>query len=119
MALGHRRTERQEEFWVATSKLPGSISHVFYDGLNGLLRDGSFDEFVETLCEAYYEDDGRPGIPPGIYFRMIFVGYFEGLDSQRGIAWRCGDSLSLRKFLGYGLAENTPDHSGPLRTTPV
>ena len=84
MALGHRRTERQEEFWVATSKLPGSISHVFYDALNGLLGEGGFDEFVETLCEAYYEDGGRPGIPPGIYFRMIFVGYFEGLDSQRG-----------------------------------
>ena len=115
MALGHRRTERQEEFWVATAKLPGSISHVFYDALNGVLRDGGFDEFAETLCEPYYQDGGRPGIPPGTYFRMIFVGYFEGLDSQRGIAWRCSDSLSLRKFLGSGLDEKTPDHSSLTR----
>ena len=115
MALGHRRTERQAELWVATAKLPGSISHVFYDALNSLLCEGGFDEFVEPLCEAYYEDGGRPGIPPGVYFRMIFVGYFEGIDSQRGIAWRCRDSLSLRKFLGYELDENTPDHSSLTR----
>ena len=67
------------------------------------------------MCEQFYKDGGRPGIPPGVYFRMIFVGYFEGIDSQRGIAWRCRDSLSLRKFLGYELHENTPEHSSLTR----
>jgi transposase len=115
MALGRRRTERQQELWIPSAKLPASIGHVFYDALNGVLGEGGFDRFVEMLCEPYYEDAGRPGIPPGIYFRMIFVGYFEGLDSQRGIAWRCRDSLSLRKFLGYELPEATPDHSSMTR----
>ena len=115
MALGQRRTERQQEMWVATAKLPASIGHVFYDALNGVLRDGQFDSFAESLCEPFYKEGGRPGIPPGIYFRMIFVGYFEGIDSQRGIAWRCRDSLSLRKFLGYELDENTPEHSSLTR----
>jgi len=115
MAVGQRRTERQQEFWVATAKLPSSIGHVFYDALNRVLCDGKFDNFAESLCEPFYKEGGRPGIPPGIYFRMIFVGYFEGIDSQRGIAWRCRDSLSLRKFLGYELHENTPDHSSLTR----
>ena len=115
MALGQRRTERQQELWVATAKLPASIGHVFYDALNRVLRDGEFDNFAESLCEPFYKEGGRPGIPPGIYFRMIFVGYFEGIDSQRGIAWRCRDSLSLRKFLGYELHENTPEHSSLTR----
>lgn len=115
MALGQRRTARQLEMWVATAKLPASIGHVFYDALNGVLRDGKFDDFAESLCGPYYKEGGRPGIPPGIYFRMIFVGYFEGIDSQRGIAWRCRDSLSLRKFLGYELHENTPEHSSLTR----
>jgi transposase len=115
MALGQRRTERQPELWVATAKLPTSIGHVFYDALNRVLRDGKFDNFAESLCEPFYKEGGRPGIPPGVYFRMIFVGYFEGIDSQRGIAWRCRDSLSLRKFLGYELHENTPEHSSLTR----
>ena len=115
MALGQRRAERQQEFWVATAKLPASIGHVFYDALNGVLRDGKFDGFAESLCEPFYKEGGRPGISPGIYFRMIFVGYFEGIGSQRGIAWRCRDSLSLRKFLGYELHENTPEHSSLTR----
>ena len=72
MALGQRRTERQQEMWVATAKLPASIGHVFYDALNDVLRDGQFDHFAESLCERFYEEGGRPGIPPGIYFRMIF-----------------------------------------------
>jgi transposase len=83
---------------VATAKLPTSIGHVFYDALNGVLRDGKFDHFAESLCAPFYEEGGRPEISPGVYFRMVFVGYFEGIDSQRGIAWRCRDSLSLRKF---------------------
>jgi len=115
MALGQRRTERQRELWVATAKLPASIRHVFYDALKRVLRDGKFDNFAESLCEPFYKEGGRPGIPPGIYFRMIFVGCFEGIDSQRGIAWRCRDSLSLRNFLDYELHENTPEHSSLTR----
>ena len=115
MARGQRRTERQQELWVATCKLPASIRHAFYDALNGVLRDAKFDSFAESLCEPLYKDSGRSGIQPGVYFRMIFVGYFEGIDFQRGIAWRCRDSLSLRKFLGCELHENKPDHSSLTR----
>lgn len=116
MSLGRHKEEQQQNFWVATVDLPRSEGHVFYRKLNGLLRDAGFDRFVETLCEPYYHDtQGRPGIPPGVYFRMLVVGYFEGIGSQRGIAWRCADSLSLREFLGISLAENTPDHSSLTR----
>lgn len=115
MGMGRRRRERQQEFWVATKEMATS-SHVFYDKLNALLGENRFDDFVETLCEPFYaEGKGRDSIPPGVYFRMLFVGYFEGIDSQRGIAWRCGDSLSLRQFLGYSLKEATPDHSSLTR----
>ena len=82
MALGQRRTGQQQELWVATAKLPALIGHVFYDALNRVLCDGKFDGFAESLCEAFYKERGRTGIPPGIYFRMIFVGYIEGIDSQ-------------------------------------
>ena len=115
MALGQRDSERQQELWVATAKLPTSIGHVFYDALNRVLRDGQFDNFAESLCQPFYKKGGRRSIPPGVYFRMVFVGYFEGIDSQRGIAWRCEDSLSLRKFLGYPLDKSTPDHSSLTR----
>jgi transposase len=116
MALGRRRKERQQDFWVATAELPRSEGHVFYRKLNALLREAGFDEYVESLCEPHYHNTmGRPGIPPGTYFRMLLVGYFEGIGSQRGIAWRCGDSLSLREFLGIGLTEETPDHSSLTR----
>ena len=116
MALGHRNQEQQSSFWIAVDKLPRSEGHVFYCKLNQLLREAGFDEFVERLCEPYYHDTmGRPGIPPGVYFRMLLVGYFEGLGSQRGIAWRCADSLSLREFLGIPLGEETPDHSSLTR----
>lgn len=116
MSLGHRRRERQGEFWVATASLPEIPRHVFYEKLNEILADGGFDEMVEELCEAFYAKNmGRPGIPPGVYFRMLFVGYFEGIDSQRGIAWRCADSRSLGDFLGYSLDEKTPDHSSLTR----
>lgn len=101
MALGRQKKERQEDFWIATTELPRSEGHVFYRQLNTLLREAGFDETVETLCEPYYHDSmGRPGIPPGTYFRMLLVGYFEGIGLQPGIAWRCADSLSLREFLG-------------------
>jgi len=116
MALGRHKKERQGDFWVATAELPRSEGHVFYRKLNELLRDAGFDPFVEDLCEPYYHDtQGRPGIPPGVYFRMLVVGYFEGIGSQRGIAWRCADSLSLREFLGLSLTEDTPDHSSLTR----
>jgi transposase len=111
MALGRRNDEWQGELWVATPKLPVSPGHAFYVKLNDLLAEGGFDEWVETLCEPFYAKSGRPGIPPGVYFRMLLVGYFEGIGSQRGIAWRCSDSLSLRKFLGLGLTEDPPVHA--------
>ena len=116
MALGRRDQEQQGSFWIAADELPRSKGHVFYGKLNELLREAGFDAFVESLCEPYYHGTmGRPGIPPGVYFRMLLVGYFEGLGSQRGIAWRCADSLSLREFLGVPLAEETPDHSSLTR----
>ncbi len=116
MALGRRDQEQQPSFWIAVDELPRSEGHVFYNKLNQVLREAGFDEFVERLCEPYYHDTmGRPGIPPGVYFRMLLVGYFEGLGSQRGVAWRCADSLSLREFLGIPLGEETPDHSSLTR----
>jgi transposase len=111
MALGRRNDERQREFWVATPSLPMAPGHAFYVKLNQLLAEGGFDEWIETLCEPYYSRMGRPGIPPGVYFRMLLVGYFEGIGSQRGIAWRCSDSLSLRKFLGLAPTDESADHS--------
>ncbi len=112
MALGKRSVERQEDLFVTADRLPRSPGHVFYQKLNRLLAEAGFDRWVESLCEPYYADGrGRPGIPPGTYFRMLLVGYFEGIGSQRGIAWRCADSLSLRDFLGIPLGEESPDHS--------
>jgi transposase len=112
MAMGKRGAEEQRDLFVMADKLPQSPGHVFYDKLNGLLREGGFDRHVESLCEPYYaKGKGRPSVPPGVYFRMLVVGYFEGINSQRGIAWRCSDSLSLRKFLGIALGDDSPDHS--------
>jgi len=115
MALGKHR-EEQQEMWVATTSLPKSVGHVFYRKLNRLLAEADFDRTVEKMCEPYYHTHlGRPSIPPGVYFRMLLVGYYEGIGSQRGIAWRCADSLSLREFLGIPLTEETPDHSSLTR----
>ncbi len=112
MALGKRETERQADLFLLAAQLPRSPGHVFYQKLNRLLAEAGFDPWVEKLCGPYYaKDRGRPGIPPGTYFRMLLVGYFEGLSSQRGIAWRCSDSLSLRDFLGIPLGDDSPDHS--------
>ena len=116
MALGKRQTERQAErqadLFLLADQLPRSPGHVFYQKLNGLLAEAGFDPWVEELCKPFYAaDEGRPGIPPGTYFRMLLVGYFEGIGSQRGIAWRCSDSLSLRDFLAIPLGEGSPDHS--------
>jgi transposase len=115
MAVGRRPEERQEEFWIPTKDVARTPRHVFYETLNRLLAEAGFDDWVEELCRAYYAEGGRPSIPPGVFFRMLFIGYFEGIDSQRQIAWRCEDSLSLRAFLRYSLTEETPDHSSMTR----
>src|SRR5215204_4231972 len=112
MAMGKRDTEQQQDLFITHDKLPRSPGHVFYQKVNGLLREAGFDRWVETLCEPHYaKGKGRPSVPPGTYFRMLLVGYFEGINSQRGIAWRCSDSLSLRAFLGIPPGEESPDHS--------
>ena len=112
MSLGRKSQQTQKQFWIEVDSLPDVPRHVFYDKLNELLAEGDFDRWIERTCEPYYAKRlGRPGIPPGVYFRMLFIGYFEGIDSQRGIAWRCADSRSLARFLGYALNEETPDHS--------
>jgi transposase len=111
MAMGRRRA-KQGDLWVPTQELPHSPGHPFYRKLNAVLAEAGFDAFVEELCQPHYaKHQGRPSIPPGTYFRMLFVGYFEGLDSQRGIAWRCSDSRSLQEFLGCLPTQTTPDHS--------
>jgi len=116
MGMGRRKEGRQQELWIATGSLPQTPHHVFYEKLNKLLAEARFDEFVEKLCQPHYaQNAGRDSIPPGIYFRMLFVGYFEGIDSQRGIAWRCADSRSIARFLGYAENEETPDHSSLTR----
>ncbi len=111
MALGRRGGDRQGELWVVAGELPRAPRHVFYEKLNGVLKAAGFDTFVEDLCEEYYVTNGRPSIPPGVYFRMVPIGDFEDISSQRGIAWRCEDSRSLQEFLGFALDEETPDHS--------
>jgi transposase len=114
MAMGRRKRERQDSLFVMARGLPKSPGHPFYRKLNELLAEAGFDRWIENRCRQYYateEKRGQPSIPPGVYFRMLLVGYFEGIDSQRGIAWRCADSLSLRTFLGTPLDESTPDHS--------
>jgi len=110
MALGKRKP-KQDELFIPTAKLATGPGHPFYTKLNEVLASAGFDDFVERLCAKYYKEGGRPGIPPGVYFRMLLIGYFEGLDSQRGIAWRCADSLGLRTFLGIAITEDTPVHA--------
>ena len=110
MALGKRKP-KQDELFIPRAHLATGPAHPFYSKLNEVLAKAGFDEFVEKLCARYYKDGGRPSIPPGVYFRMLFIGYFEGLDSQRGIAWRCADSLALRTFLGFAITEATPVHA--------
>ena len=103
--------------WVATADLPTAASHPFYARLNALLREHGFDDFAESQCAEFYAGTvGRPGLPPGIYFRLLLIGYFEGLDSERGIAWRAADSFALRDYLGVGLEQGPPDHSTISRT---
>ena len=111
MGLGKRKRESQGSFWVATEKLCNGPRNAFYERLNQVLNEIHFDEKLEEAVEPFYEKTGRKGLAPGVYFRMIFIGYFEDISSQRGIAWRCADSRSLARFLGFGLDESTPDHS--------
>lgn len=116
MALGRKKFDRQQQLWTATHKIARSPGHPFYQALNRQLAKAGFDRWVEQLCDPCYAGNtGRPGIPPGVYFRMLMVGYFEGLASQRDIAYRCADSLAVREFLGYGIDESTPDHSSLTR----
>jgi transposase len=111
MALG-RQGERQTELMVGWAELPRSPGHVFYDHLQTVLLEAGFDGFAEAQCAPYYaRKRGRPSLPPGRYFRLHLVGYFEGIDSERGLEWRCADSLSLRDFLRLGTTEPVPDHS--------
>jgi transposase len=112
MAMGTRDREHQGDFWIPTSALPMTASHPFYEQVNKILDAAGFDRFVEDECRKFYaEKMGRPSLPPAIYFRLMLIGYFEGIDSERGIAWRVADSLGLRRFLGYSLTDDTPDHS--------
>jgi len=117
MAMGKRKRERQQPLFLATSEISQPAGNHFYDRLNAILEKRKFDKRAEHLCRRYYRPTmGRPSMSPGTYFRLLFIGYFEGIDSERGIAWRAADSLSLRRFLGYELNEMPPDHSTISRT---
>jgi transposase len=116
MVMGKRDTERQGDLWLATTDLARTPGHPFYERFNALLAEARFDARTDELCRPFYaESKARPSLPPGVYFRMPLIGYVEGLDSERGIAWRCADSLALRAFLGFALDESTPDHSSLCR----
>ena len=106
----------QQSMWVATADLPQGGGHPFYERLNQILNAAGFDAFVEKLCAPFYARKGRPSLAPGRYFRLLLVGYFEGLDSERAIAWRAADSLSLRSFLRLAPPGSPPDHSTISRT---
>jgi transposase len=118
MAMGTREgRQRQEQLWVTHTELATAPGHPFYKHLNELLECEKFDQFAEQECARFYAvKNGRPSLPPGTYFRLLLIGYFEGIDSERGIAWRAADSLGLRQFLRIGLDEATPDHSTISRT---
>jgi len=118
MSMGTRQhRQRQEDLWITHNEMAQAPAHPFYQRLSELLDGEKFDEFVEKECAGFYAaNNGRPSLSPGIYFRLLLLGYFEGIDSERGIAWRAADSLGLRRFLGIGLDERTPDHSTISRT---
>jgi transposase len=116
MAMGKRKA-KQAELWVSTSEIPKAASHPFYARVNEVLERQQVDRRLEHLCRRFYKPTlGRPSMAPGVYFRMLLMGFFEGIDSERGIAWRVADSFSLREFLGYTVTESTPDHSTISRT---
>lgn len=108
--------QRQEQLWYG-GDLPTAPGHPFYKRLNEVLDKAKFDRFCEKSCAGFYHRKlGRPSLPPGQYFRSMMIGFFEGLDSERGIAWRVADSFTLRQFLSIGLDEKTPDHVTISRT---
>src|SRR6266851_2723260 len=117
MAMGTcRRRERQEEFWYRRD-LAEAPGHPYYAKLSEVLEKASFDQFCEGRCRKFYHERlGRPSLAPGMYFRVMLIGFFEGIGSERGIAWRVADSLCLRQFLQIGLDERTPDHVTISRT---
>ena len=115
--MGKKKRRQQKDLWVATSEMPVPPGHPFYVALEDLLKKHQFDDFVERRCAQFYAPRmGRPSLEPGVYFRLLLVGYFEGLGSEREIAWRAADSLGLREFLGLKLSESPPDHSTLSRT---
>ena len=118
MSMGTKPSARRQlKMWLAAQKLPRSPGHPFYERLNQVLEKAGFDTFVEGLCERFYAAGiGRPSLRPGRYFRVLLVGYFEGLNSERAIAWRVADSMSVRAFLDYGPEEASPNHSTLSRT---
>ncbi len=112
MAMGRRPKERQSQMWVEAKRMSKGPGHPFYGRLDQVLAQGGFDVYVEELCKRFYAKAmGRPSLPPSVYFRLMLIGYFEGIDSERGIAWRVADSLTLREFLGYEPTDTPPDHS--------
>jgi transposase len=116
MAMGKRKP-KQADLWISAQEIPKAASHPFYAKVNEILERNKVDKRLEHLCARFYKPVmGRPSMAPGVYFRMLLLGYFEGIDSERGIAWRVADSLSLREFLGLSLTESTPDHSTISRT---
>lgn len=111
-----KKRERQESLWYG-SELPTAPGHPFYKRLNEVLEKSDFDRCCEKSCAGFYHVKlGRPSLAPGLYFRIMMIGFFEGIDSERGIAWRLADSLALREFLSIGLNESTPDHVTISRT---
>src|SRR5258708_11395307 len=116
MAMGKRKSQ-QAPIWIPTTELPVSPAHPFYTWLNAILDEAGFDRFAEAQCQAFYAPVmGRPGLPPGRYFRLLLLGYLEGLASEGGIGWRAADSLAIRSFVGLGLDAAAPDHSTISRT---
>jgi transposase len=112
MAMGKRKAYAEPPLFIVATDLQQSPAHPFYRKLNEILAEGGFDPFVEGLCAKFYEPTmGRPSLPPGQYFRLLLIGYFEGIDSERGVAWRCADSFSVRSFVGIEINEAAPDHS--------
>jgi transposase len=118
MAMGTRRQRRRQHgLWISAADLPTTVAHPFYRRVNAMLDAHGFDDFVEKTCRSLYaETMGRPSLTPGMYFRLLLVGYFEGIDSARGIAWRAADSLAIRQFLHLAMDEAAPDHSTISRT---
>ncbi len=118
MAMGTRRQRRRQHgLWISAADLPTTVAHPFYRRVNAMLDAHGFDDFVEKTCRSLYaETMGRPSLTPGMYFRLLLVGYFEGIDSERGIAWRAADSLAIRQFLHLAMDEAAPDHSTISRT---